>query len=278
MSIGGTDIGEDDFLKQALQIVDAAQAINVSLRILGTLAVYIYSKNNDECINAFKSLGRLGHSKSLFTDLDLAGYRKQKKPIVQLLEGIRFKPVGIVNVIFGDKRLMYSHPDGKFYADIFLNKLELSHDVYFGEEPGSGRLELSYPAVTLADLVLEKLQIHQINLKDIVNLSVLFLGHEVTEASSGDGDRIDGKYVATTLSNDWGFWYDATNNLDKVKAQAAQFAASGNLSNLQVEQVNSRISELEGMIDNMPKSKSWEKRAKVATKKSWYREVGEVSR
>jgi hypothetical protein len=184
----------------------------------------------------------------------------------------------MVNVIFGDKRLMYSHPDGKFCADIFLNKLEFSHDVYFGEEPGAGRLELSYPAITLADLVLEKLQIHQINLKDIVDLIVLFLGHEVTEASPGDGDRVDGKYVATTLSNDWGFWYDATNNLDKVKAQIAQFAASGKLSNLQVENVISRISDLRGIIDSMPKSKSWEKRAKVATKKSWYRDVGEVFR
>jgi hypothetical protein len=278
MSVGGTNIGEEDFLKQALQIVDAAQAKNVSLRILGALAVYAHSKNSDECINAFKSLERLGQNKSLFTDLDLVGYRKQSKQIVQLLEGMRFKPVGMVNAVFGNKRLMYSDPDGKYCADIFLNKLEFSHDVNFGEEPGSGRLELSYPAITLADLVLEKLQIHQINRKDIIDLTVLFLGHEVTETLPADGDRIDGKYVATILSNDWGFWYDATINLDKVNAQAVQFAASGNLSALQVETVNSRISDLRAMIDKMPKSKSWEKRAKTGTKKSWYREVDEVSR
>jgi len=157
------EMSEEEFLKEALGIVEKAQNRGVYLRILGALAVYIHSLDKPECINAFKSLERLGEGKPIFTDLDLIGYSKQQKEITKLFEELKFQPDRMINVLFAGKRLIFYHPQGKYHVDVFLNKLEFSHDVNFGDKPGSGRLELDYPTITLADIVLEKLQIHYIN-------------------------------------------------------------------------------------------------------------------
>lgn len=270
------EISEEEFLKEALGIIEKAQSRGIYLRILGALAVYIHSLDKPECINAFRSLGRFGEGKPLFTDLDLIGYSKQRKEITKLFEELKFQPDRMINVLFADRRLIFYHPQGKYHVDVFLNKLEFSHDVYFGEKPGSGRLELDYPTITLADIVLEKLQIHFINLKDLIDLIVLFMGHEVSEQS--DKDVIDGKYIAKILSDDWGFWYDAITNLDKTKSLAKTFIESGKLSSDQVKIIIERIDKLRSIIDAMPKTKNWEKRAKIGTNKPWYREVEEVVR
>jgi hypothetical protein len=266
----------DFFLKEALQIVERAKANDICLRILGALAVYISSLDNAECTSLFLSLGRLGEGNPLFTDVDLAGYRKQRKQIVKLFEEMQFKPMGMLNVIYGDKRLIYSHPNGSYSMDIFLDKLEFSHDVSFGKEPSKGRLELSYPTVSLADIVLEKLQIHRINRKDLVDLVVLFLGHDISEGS--DSKAVDGRYITNVLSNDWGFWYDASMNLGKVKTLVEQFLPIGKITDNQSKVILERVDQLSQLLEGASKTKNWEKRSKVGTKKPWYRDVDEVER
>ncbi|MEM3832665.1 MAG: hypothetical protein QW128_03575 [Thermoprotei archaeon] len=270
------EISEEEFLKEALEIIEKSQSRGIYLRILGALAVYIHSLDKPVCINAFRSLGRFGEGKPLFTDLDLIGYSKQKKEITKLFEEMRFQPDRMINVLFGDKRLIFYHPQNKYHVDVFLNKLEFSHDVLFGEKPGSGRLELDHPTITLADIVLEKLQIHFINTKDLIDLIVLFMGHDVSNSSNKD--TIDGGYIAKVLSDDWGFWYDAIINLDKAKSLAKTFLESGKLTEEQIKIITERMDTLRKIIDNYPKTKNWEKRAKIGINKPWYREVEEVIR
>jgi len=67
-----------------------------------------------------------------------------------VLEGLGFRPDSVINGFFGDRRLIYYEPSDKFHVDIFLDKLEFSHDVIFGKKPGDGRLELDYPTIALA--------------------------------------------------------------------------------------------------------------------------------
>lgn len=140
--------------------------------------------------------------------MDLIGYGKQRGSIEKFFNDLQYQPDRIINRIFGDRRLIFYHPKDYFMVDIFLNKLEFSHDIYFGEKPGKGRLELSYPAITPTDIVLEKLQIHKINRKDLIDLAALFLVKNV----NSDPLSINGLYIVKILSQDWDFWYDATNN------------------------------------------------------------------
>ena len=187
-----------------------------------------------------------------------------------------YKPDKMIIALTGGRRLIYYHPNNAFHVDIFFDKLEFSHDVVFGNKPGRGRLELDFPTITLADLVLEKTQIHEINRKDIIDLIILFLGHEVGEASGRE--VINGKYIASVLSKDWGFWYDATNNLRKVEYFTKKFLESNKMECRQYKTIVGRINRLMSIIEAEPKSKKWLKRAKTGTSKPWYRSVEEISR
>ena len=182
----------------------------------------------------------------------------------------------MVNGMFGHKRLIYYHPKGKYHVDVFLNKLEFSHDVEFGEKPGSGRLELDYPTISPADIVLEKLQIHDINRKDLIDLISVFVAHDVQEQYGKD--VIDGGYISKILTDDWGFWYDATTNLRKTREVLETVTKEGKLTGEQSDTVSRRMDQLLKIIDAAPKTRNWEKREKAGTKKSWYREVEEVTR
>jgi len=274
-NINFVKMSEDEFVKEAIGIVEKAHSRGLELRILGSLATYIHSVNNGH-VDMFRSLERFGEGQPLFTDLDLAAYGKQRGEITKFMRELNFAPNMVVNGMFGRTRLIYYHPENKYHIDLFLNKLEFSHDVKFGEKPGSGRLELDYPTISPADIVLEKVQIHQINRKDLIDLVALFLIHDVQEQNSKDA--IDGSYIAKVLANDWGFWYDATINITSVKTLVEQLREQGKITDAQSQTVMQRLDKLLNMIANAPKSRDWEKRAKVGTSKLWYRDVEEVVR
>ncbi|MGD0423455.1 MAG: hypothetical protein ABSA92_08365 [Candidatus Bathyarchaeia archaeon] len=270
------EMKEDEFVKEAIGIVEKAQSRGVYLRILGSLAAYIRSVSGGYG-SVFKSLERFGEGMPLFTDLDLAGYNKQGGDINKFFtKELGFQPDTLVNGMFGHKRRIYYHPQNKYHVDIFMNKLEFSHTVDFGEKPGSGRLELDSPTITAVDIVLEKLQIHEINKKDLIDLIALFIVHDVHDQFGKNG--VDGSYVAKILSDEWGFWYDATENLNKVRLLAEELSAKGKLETDHHQTVLQRTDKLLDLIANTPKTKNWEKRAKTGTKKPWYREVEEVVR
>lgn len=265
---GRAQIDEKSLLSEAVRLVEEAGSRGVVLRILGAVGVYLHSDGSSAGL--FSAIGRFEGSRHLFTDLDLAGYGRQRKEIASFLQALGYRPAGIVNALFGSRRMIFYHPALCFQVDVFLDRLEFSHDVVFGD----GRLELDYPTVTLADLVLEKLQIHAINRKDLVDLTVLFGGHEI---GSGERDKIDGRHIASVLSDDWGFWYDAVANLNGVRSFARGFAERNVLPDV-LSLASERAGILLSLIDETPKSKEWEKRARKGTAKKWYREVEEVAR
>jgi hypothetical protein len=268
-------MSDDEFVKESIAIVEKAQSRGVCLRILGSLAAYIRARNAGYG-GLLKSLGRFGEGMPLFTDLDLAAYGKQRGAIDRIFRELAFDPDTLVNGMFGHKRLIYYHPQRKYHVDVFLNKLEFSHDVEFGDKPGEGRLEIDYPTISAADIVLEKLQIHQINRKDMIDLIALFVVHDV-QGQFGK-DSIDGAYIGRILSGEWGFWYDATTNLEKTRWLLQALEKDGKLSHSQSQIAEQRVEKLLDYVKNTPKERSWEKRAKTGTKKVWYREVEEVQR
>jgi len=77
------------------------------------------------------------------------------------------------------------------------------------------RLEIDYPTISLADLLLEKMQIVKLNEKDILDTIVMLREHDVGE---GDKETINSDRVSGLLSDDWGFYYTVTTNLGKIKS------------------------------------------------------------
>lgn len=266
---------KEEFVKKSVDIVSTAEKEGVIIRILGALAVYIHTEDCPHSRRIYDKIPRFGEGKPMFTDLDLMAYGSQRKKVMHFFE----KTIGfesLINPIFSYKRLIYEHPERYFHVDVFFNKLEFSHEVNFGNKPGKGRLELDFPTITLTDIVLEKIQIHEINLKDIVDLMVVFRCSDISMNFSKDA--VDAKYISSILSDDWGFWYDGTNNLVKVKKFTEDFAGEDRVTEEDKNIIIGRIDNLLKIIDETPKSRKWLKRSKVGTSKPWYKVVEEVER
>ena len=81
-------------------------------------------------------------------------------------------------------------------------------------------------------------------------------------------------YVAKLLAADWGFYYTVTRNLEKLRHHVADYGA---LDAAQWELVNVRITELEKLIEEKPKTRGWKLRARIGPRVKWYQEVAEKS-
>ncbi len=270
-------LGEAEFCAMSVELVQGARQAGVPLRILGAMAVYIHSSHRPETLERYRGLERLGPGRPLFTDLDVMGYADRQKDTARFFqETMRFTPDFHVNALFSGRRNVFRHPDGLFDVDVFYDLLSFSHDVRFRDGPGGDRLELDYPTITLADIVLEKLQIHRINRKDLVDLFMLLSGHEIAE---GPGtDVVDGGHVARTLSADWGFEYDAHMNLEKLRGFSEHAVSEGHATPEEQGRVAAGIGRLMQLISYQPKTKEWQKRAKKGTSKPWFNEVDEIER
>lgn len=269
---------DNELIKQAVDLVSSARSKGIELRTLGSVAVYLHCLTHDPTLaNLYSKLSRLGEGKPLFTDLDLIAYSSQRSNLMKFLEkDMRLTPNLRFNSMFALKRMIYYHGD-EYSIDVFFDKLEYSHDVPFGSKPQNGRLNLDFPTITLADIVLEKLQIHDINQKDIIDLNMLFLYHDIANGIS-DTDLIDGSRILQFVADDWGFWHDGTTNLRHAIALSVRLLGEGKLSEGQARAIGSRMQRLLDMMEKAPKTGSWQKRAKIGASKPWYRDVEEVRR
>jgi hypothetical protein len=248
-------VENEHFVAEALRIVDEAENQGIKLRILGSLAYRIHCPRN---LEMFARMERA------LTDIDFAAEKRQSRQIKQFLTTSGYLEDERMTVSTEGSRYYFEHPDTKLGVDVFMNELYFCHRI-----PFEGRLDLDKPTISTADLLLEKMQIVELNLKDITDTMVLLLEHPIATATDGP-EVIDGSYIADLLHDDWGFYYTVTTNLQKVDRYVGDNAA---LSPEQADAIRARLAEMAGLIEDAPKSRKWRLRAKVGPKKQWYQDV-----
>ena len=131
------------------------------------------------------------------------------------------------------------------------------------------------PTVTLADLLLTKLQVWEINRKDLGDAVCLLADHVLAEGRPADqtagSDAIEAGRIAAVLGVDWGFCHTVERNL----ASVAELWAVEPLAGAPFE-VGSQVAALTAAIERAPKSLSWRARARVGERVRWYETPEEV--
>jgi hypothetical protein len=245
-----------EFEAEGDRLVTAANAEGVALRLLGALA---FAKRCPRHAHLQETLKRV------YTDIDFAAYGKQVKRIRALLAREGFVEDELMYVESEGSRMVLNHRETDLHLDVFLDKLEFCHTV-----PWNGRLETHDVTIPLAEMLMQKMQIVQINEKDIIDTIMLLLEHPLTEDDAG----VNIALVARVCAKDWGWWRTLTMNLRKVEQMAASYEALSQEEKRGVaEQVRSAIDR----IDREPKSMGWKMRARVGDRKKWYRDVGELA-
>jgi len=193
-------VDKQGFEAEAERLIGAARERGVTLRLLGALA---FAHHCQRFGHLQQAMGR--H----YTDIDLAGYGRQGRDIQRLMADLGYGEDRGVYVESEGSRLVFAHPGSGLHVDVFLDKLEFCHTISW-----KGRLERDDPTIPLAELLLEKMQIVQINEKDIIDTIMLLLENDLGES---DREEVNIGLVARTCAGDWSWWRTLTMNLRKVE-------------------------------------------------------------
>ena len=169
-------MGEQDraerekFENELKRILKASDDTGIILRVIGSLAFQMHCPK-------FGSLqAEMGRA---YTDIDFAAYRRQDKEIQALIANLGYHENLEVFIVSEGERDIFERPEVGIHINVFYDKLDFSHVIHW-----EGRLEVDHPSIPLAEMLLEKMQILQINEKDIIDAIMLLLEH-----SLGDEDH-----------------------------------------------------------------------------------------
>ena len=245
-----------EFEAEADRLLTLAREQGLTLRLLGAVA---FAR---KCPNHAYLRERLGRH---YTDIDFAAYGREAEPIRAMFARAGYLEDPHVYVGSEGTRLVAEHPGIGMHVDVFLDKLEFCHTV-----PWKGRLEIEQETIPLAEMLLQKMQIVEINEKDLIDTITLLL--EFPLGDSDDG-TINIERIAGLCAKDWGWWRTLTMNMEKVRQMAEHYEQ---LSDEETARVRSQVTAALERIESEPKSMSWKLRAKIGDRKKWYRDVSEL--
>ena len=189
----------NDITEEAVRIIEAARAEGVPLRLLGGLAIYF------RCPSA-KSDQRLVRP---YKDMDFATLGKWSAKTRALFAKLGYTGNKTFNALHGHQRLLFWDDQHERQIDIFIDRMHMCHDLDF-----RSRLHIDDSTIALTDLLMTKLQIVELNEKDIIDVITIFVDHDVTTSDAG----INSAYIASLTSHDWGLYKTFTVNLHKVRS------------------------------------------------------------
>jgi hypothetical protein len=246
----------DKFENELKRILKASDEAGILLRVIGSLAFQMHCPKFGYLQQA---MGRA------YTDIDFAAYRKQTKEIQKLLLGLGYGENREVFIVSEGARAIFEKPGSGLHLDVFYEKLDFCHVISW-----EGRLEVDKPTIPLAEMVLEKMQIVQINEKDVIDTIMLLLEHPLGD---NDAETINIARIAGLCGSDWGLWRTTTMNLNKVRTLAQGYAQ---LNPEQKAVVASQVGAALERLEQEPKTLAWKLRARVGDRVKWYKEVDEV--
>lgn len=246
------------YLEEAKRLTNEAQKQGLVLRVMGPIALHYYFP---DYVDLYRRMERLGER--VFTDIDYAAYSKHRGKLVPFFEKQGYTIERRSAMLSGGERHIF-FSDRIPMIDVFYDHLNYNHPVDY-----RGRLEINPYCVSLTDLLLQKLQIVQINDKDLKDAMLLFTAAPV---GGTDNDMINVNYLNKIMSDDWGFYYTATMNLGKVIHAMDHVAA---LTDQNKAVIRGKVQQLLDAMESAPKSGKWKSREKIGTKKPWYKEVSD---
>jgi hypothetical protein len=227
----------EDAVRRAVELVELAERHGVTMRIVGGAATTYLC----------------GTGRSELGDIDFVASPKHRRALEAAMADDGAVGDREFNHLHGHQRLYYQGSDG-VVIDIFMGRMDMCHTLDL-----RSRLELAKPCVPAADLVLSKLQIVEFTEKDRQDTQTLLEHLPIDERH----DAIDPRRIQEVTSEDWGWHHTVATNLE-------EFASVPGVA-------GERAGALLGLMEQWPKSRRWNRRARVGTRKPWYRLPEEVA-
>ncbi len=240
---------------EAQRLVAAAQESGLIIRLLGGLAVRLHSASATH-----RSLARA------YPDLDFITPEKRSDKLEKFFGGQGYQPNKTFNLLNGDRRLLFYDDPNQRQIDVFVARFHMCHSI-----PITDRLALDPLTLPLAELLMTKMQIVEMNEKDIRDLCALLLDHPFGE---NDDETINLPHIAKVCAEDWGLWKTLTVSARKIQ----DFCNDSDMEAGQKQTIVERLAALRLGLDRAPKSLRWRMRDRVGERVQWYELPEEVRR
>ena len=205
----------------------------------------------------------LRRSQREYKDLDFATTKKGSGDTQTLLRDLGYEPHVGFNAMNARERLLFFDNPNSRQVDVFVGSFRMCHEI-----PLERRLDRQAHTVPLAELVLTKLQIIELNEKDVRDAVAL-----LRRARRLGGRRgINGARVAEPDRERLGPL--AHDHAESRLGRRAPRELRGRSCPRQT-----RLDDLQKRIEEAPKSRAWRLRDKIGERKRWYElpeEVGGV--
>jgi hypothetical protein len=235
-----------DIVAEGERLLGIAARDGVPLRLLGGVAVRLKAPEVPPALDRECK------------DIDCAVSKKSAGAADRLLRDAGYQPHVSFNAMHARERGLYFDEENDRQVDLFIHSFRMCHEIPLGD-----RLAVEDGTVPLAELLLTKLQIIEVNEKDIRDTVLLFHGHPIADHDDG---AVNGAQIAALCASDWGLWRTITANLERCRAHVDDY----DLPAADRQRVSARLDELLERIDAEPKSRAWRLRAKVGERKRWY--------
>jgi hypothetical protein len=244
-----------DPFEASVRVVRDANARGIPLKLLGGQAVRLLCPS-------------FPHRARVDQDMDFACISSKKKDVIEFFAEEGFLGDRKFNTLHGDRQMYFTTADGSTSVDVIMDRLNMCHILDFGD-----RIDRMPDTLDLADLLLTKLQVFELNRKDVHDILHLFSGYPV--ADGDESGTIGADRVGKLVGEDWGWWRTTTMNLDKVILYA-----EGRPPDLVPEDPpldpSAQARALLDLCNAAPKTLKWKLRAKVGDRVQWYQLPEEV--
>jgi hypothetical protein len=242
-----------DPVSESRRLVAAANAKGLLVRALGGVAV---------CLQA--PAGGLLLPRAC-GDIDLATRREGRQAVAELLATAGYVGDQMFNALHGARRLIFYDEANRRKLDMFVGEFSMCHVI-----PLMDRLEREPLTIPLAELLLTKLQIVQLNERDQRDIYNLTYHHPVSDAG---GPGIEADYIAELCSRDWGLWRTTRATIEQCQANLAQYALPEEAAAL----IQERLDHLWKRVEAAPKTTRWRLRSRVGDRVKWYEQPEETA-
>ena len=243
-----------DLVQEGQRLLELAHDQQLTFALLGGVAVRLHAPEVPAALERE------------YKDLDFAVPRGGGGAAGRLLAAAGYEPHVVFNAMNGKERLLFFDNDNGRQVDVFVGSFRMCHEI-----PLSERLAPGERTVPLAELLLTKLQIVELNEKDIRDTVLLLHGHDVADH---DQDAVNGARIAELCAADWGLWRTITANLERCGTDVDGYE----LPEHDRHRVRDRVRALLERIEQAPKGRAWKLRARVGERKRWYDLPEEVER
>ena len=238
-------------------ILAEAKKQKVLLRVIGGMAVHLHCPQSS----------LLPALKREYGDLDFVTASPDDQHMRRFFESIHYGTNTRFNALQGKSRMLFNSPDDTWHIDIFINEFRMCHNIKFNKN----RLMQDPITIPLAELFLTKLQIVEINAKDVKDVAAILIEH-----TSGDNDNetLNIHRIIEITSHDWGFFTTVRMNIDKIPALLETIRLPDKENTIVVN----RLADIANAMDAASKSTRWKLRAIIGKSQKWYEEPEDAAR